>query len=172
MYYMTDDDTRYNTVDEVLESLVTAEYFEDDYESFDDYVNETTRIEVLGYRFDPSEVLYKLNEDAYTSEIRSWAEAEAEAQRDSYRYDLIALSDGETTWICGERVTAFEEEVEEGEYDCENYCHVDESSASPPVTMEDLEKLIEKRKAHEAEQAKENEEAENLFIGFMFPPTT
>ena len=170
MYYVTDNDTRFNTIDEVLESLVTAEYFEDDYDSFDDYVNETTRIEVLGYRFDPSEVLYKLNEDAYTSEIRSWAESEAEAQRDSYREDLEVLLDGQTTWICGERVTAFEEE--EQEHVCENYCPADESSVSPPVTMEDLEKLIEERKANEAKQAKENEEAENLFISFMFTSTT
>lgn len=161
MYYLIDNDPnqRYNSVDDVLDVCVTTEYYENDTDGFDDYLDEDNNIEVCGYDFNPSEVLKELNYDGYQNELRYWAERQAEDAKESLEYELENARHGEDVWVCDHRVYCYDDDDE------------DEEEAADTDGDEDVFALLEERirqqQESEAQQNEEDEKTGNEFLSAL-----
>lgn len=155
MYYLIDNDPdlRFTDVEEVLQYCVTSDYYEEDYDGFDEYLNEFGSVDVCGYEFSRSEILKELNGDAYSREMCSWAEARAEDDRESFYYDVNNLEPGSSIWVNDYEVFAYEDE-EEDELD-------------DPTNYELLEVKIYKQKQVEEAIHKEQEKTGNDFLSAL-----
>ena len=159
MYYLIDNDPgqRYNNVEDVLNVCVTAEYWEDDTDEFDEYLDEGNGIEIAGYDFSPSEVLREMNYDGYRRELQYWAVNKAEYSREDYRYELERADNGEDVWICDHRVYCYDDEVaEEDEY------NEDEDGDKASFAL--LEERIRQQREQETQLREEDRKTENDFL--------
>lgn len=159
MYYIINQDpeTRYEDFDTILEYCIPDESFSDDYEAFDEYLDQDGEIEVCGRYYYPSYILREIDNSAYEDEMCSWAENAVENAREEGMYDLRNLAVGAYTYINGERVDCFEDEPEENE----------EENTSEEL-LEELEIKINLQLTEERKESKEQEdrldEFKNLFM--------
>lgn len=158
MYYrINEDDREFESAEDVVDYLVTSEYYTDDEEGFNEYLDEEGYITVAGYDFLPSDILYNENRDAYMHELEEWAEAQAETARENFTYELERLNNGESTWVNGYTVTAYEDSETEGDTD------VDEEL----ISIAELEIQLQQRREEEARQHKEQEKSANDFLSAL-----
>ena len=164
MYYLIDNDEtrRCDSIDDVLDECVTAEYYEDDTDGFDEYLDEDQNIEICGYDFNPSEVLREMNYDAYQRELRYWAENRMESAKEDYEYELERASHGEDVWVCDHRVYCYDEEVEEDEETGDT-----DGDDLAQMALKLLEDRLAKEKEEEALRAKQDEQTENDFMSAL-----
>lgn len=157
MYYLidNDEDLKYYDISDVLDYCVTQEYFEEDTDSFCDYLNQDGNIDVSGYEFEPSDILYTMNSDAYYQELRYWAENQVESSKGDYEYELERALPGSSVYVCGYQVYVYEDENESDEEE---------------LSSEDYSKLEEKiarQKQDETRIKKEAEKTENDFLSAL-----
>ena len=161
MYYLIDNDPdrRYDNIDDVLDELVTVEYFESDTDCFDEYLDEDQSIEICGYDFNPSEVLREMNYDAYQRELTYWAENRVDGAKEDYEYELEHARHGEDVWVCDCRVYCYEDEEDEEEYD--------DTDDDDDLLFERLEKKILEQKAAEDQIAEEEKTTADDFLSVL-----
>ena len=117
LYYLVDndEDIRYEDGDEesCIEYCVDPDYFMDDEDGFDEYLNDTEeRIQVYGYNFNPADVLHT-DSDAYYEALRNWADCEVDNACDNARYEFNHCRDGDDACRlkdCRRRCVAFAHE--------------------------------------------------------------
>lgn len=162
MYYLINDDPdrRYDDIDAVLEECVTTEYFENDTDDFDNYLDEDQNIEICGYDFSPSEVLRGMNYDAYQRELTYWAEDRAQNAKDDYAYELNRAEDGEDVWVCEYRVYCYDDDEEDDE-------ETGDTDGDDSLAFKRLEDKLAKEKEAEALKAKQDKQTENDFLSAL-----
>lgn len=154
MYYLIDGnpDQRYDDIEDVLDYCVNSEYYEDDTDSFEEYLNCDGSIEVCGYSFLPSEILYECNHDAYQRELTTWAEEQVEYGRENERYELEHADSGDRVWVCNYEV----------------YVMDDGGDTDGDESLEDivaaLEEKLSQKKLDEEEEIKTEKKTENDFL--------
>ncbi len=163
MYYLinNDPDQRYDDVDDVLETCISTDYWTDDTEGFDEYLDDSDRVEVCGYEFNPSDVLKELNYDGYMNELRYWAENRAESEKEDCGYSLEHARNGESVFICGYDVYCYEEDDEDDE---DGYADTD---GDDRLVFEQLEKKIMEQQEAEALAAEKENAVGNDFLSVI-----
>lgn len=154
-YFLVDDDPdlRYDDEDELIEHCVSTEYFEDDDEGFDDWLNEEQgRIEVNGHSFYPSEILYSLDQEAYYEDKTNWAEDRAENEREEAYYNARHTRPGDSFYVCGSEVYVYEE---------------DEEYAVDPADAKDTISAINKQIEEDQRRQNEDKEREDAFASLF-----
>lgn len=114
MYFLVDNDPnlRFECAEDLVEEYVTADNIAEDEEQFDEMLSECySDYEVYGNSFSARDTL--INFGVYEETLQSWAEDKEEELRADAIYDLEHLSNGETTYVLGHRVYAYEEDEEE-----------------------------------------------------------
>ena len=161
MYYLVDndEDIRFDDVSDVLDYCVNSEYYEDDADSFNDWLDQEGTIEVSGYEFNPSEVLHDMNYDGYRRELRCWAEDRAESEREDAVYDLEHTAPGGECWICGYRVYVYDDNEEEDEEDNSEHEHIFDFAR--------LEEKLQQQKQEELNVSREEEKTADDFLSVL-----
>lgn len=156
MYFLIENDPnmRYDNIQDVIDNCVSDEYFENDSESFDEYLDQDGSIDVIGYDLYPSNILREMNYDAYMRELRSWAEDRAENEREEAEYRLERARNGDSVWICSYEVYCYEDEEKE-----------EEEEEKPNLDL--LEAKLLKQKEAEALVNIEQEKTANDFLSAL-----
>lgn len=164
MYYLinNDPDQRYDDADDVLDTCISTDYWMDDTDSFDEYLDDGNGVEVAGYDFNPSEVLKELNYDGYMNELRYWAENRADSEREDCGYALERARNGESVFICGYDVYCYEED--EDDEDENRYADTD---GDDRLVFERLEKKIMEQQVAEALAAEKEDAVGNDFLSVI-----
>lgn len=114
--YIVDGRERYDEddLDALLEYVCSVEYYSEDADAFDDYLNqEYSDIRIAGYTYSPAEVFYAVDPDAYSEAKYSWAANEADYYRGEYYHTIDSMDDGDEEEINGYRIVCCEEDTEE-----------------------------------------------------------
>lgn len=165
MYYLIDNDEnlRYDNIEDVLDYCVSVEYFENDTDGFNDYLNEDGSIEIEGYEYYPADILWHMDRDAYNRELHYWAENQIDDARENGEYELEHTSPGESCWICNSRVYVYDDDEDEEEEDNEESAEVTVKVSS----FEELEIKLTRQKEDEENILKEEENVANNFISAL-----
>ena len=158
MYYLLDNDpdSRYDNIDDVLDICVTSDYYEGDTEAFNEYLNEEGNIDVAGYDFAPSDILYTMDYNAYQQELSHWAENQVDYGKENYEYDLEHCLPGEWVYVCNYKVYVYDDEDEE-----------DENTETEDSAFDALEEKLIKQKQDEAKKLKEEKKIGNDFLSAL-----
>lgn len=161
MYYLIDNDPeqKYYDVSDVLNACITTDYWMDDTDGFDEFLDDGNGVEICGYDFNPSEILREMNFDAYCSELRSWAETRADSEREEGEYDLERARNGQCVYICGYDVYCYEEDDEDEEYG--------DTDGDDKLVFEQLEKKLLKEKEAEALEAEKDNAIGDDFLSII-----
>lgn len=161
MYYLIDNDPnmRYDNAEDVVEAYVTTDYYENNVDGFEEFLDEGNGVEVCGYDFSPSEILRELNYDAYQNELRYWAENEVENNKGDYQYELERASHGEQVWVCSHTVYCYDDDDDDEEESG------DTDGDEQLFAM--LEERIRKQKENEAQINEEEEKTGNEFLSAL-----
>ena len=157
MYYLIDNDEnlRYDDIEDVLDYCVTSEYYENDTEGFEEYLNEEGTVEVAGYEFEPSEILRELNYDGYQRELQYWAENQIEFGKENFEYDLRHTDPGEFAYIANYKVYVYADSEDEEEDEEDN----------PDMTA--LKEKLLQNKQEEEEIYHQEEKTGNDFMSLL-----
>lgn len=152
MYYLidNDEDLRYDDIEEVLEYCVNVDYFEEDRDGFDEYLDCNGDVDVAGYSYSPSQVLREMGD--YDDAISDWARDQVECNWSEYRWELGRLRDGQSCYVCNYEVYAYDDE---------------EAEEDEEITEEVVEKIevrVETQIQLEQETKEENKRLENEFM--------
>lgn len=158
MYYLVDNDPniRFDNIDDVLNYCVTSDYYEDDTDSFNEYLDEEGNVDIAGYEFAPSDILYSMDREAYHRELSYWAENQVDYGRESCEYDLEHCSPGERVWVCNYQVYVYDDEEEE-----------EEDEEAEDLAFDVLEERLIKQKQDEANKLKEEEKTSGDFLSTL-----
>ena len=161
MYYQIEDDTRtFDSAEDVVDYLVTVDYFEEDEDGFYDYLNESEgNVEVCGYEWPAGDVLKEMSNDAYYRELHYWAENRADDSKTDYVYELERLSHGEYADICGYNVYAYEEADEDEDED--------EAENATQLALELLEQKLSKEKEEKTIELTEQNKTADSFLSVL-----
>jgi hypothetical protein len=160
MYYLidNDEDLRFNDISDVLDYCVKSEWYENETDDFDEYLDSDGTVDVCGYEFYPSEILKEMNNSAYQEMLQDWAADMANEQRSESEWELERVSAGDNLWICGYRVYAYDEEEDNEEGD---------ENEEVDVTFDVLEERLEKQKQQEEAAKKEEEKTGSDFLSLF-----
>ncbi len=155
-YFLVDDDPdlRYDDEDELIDYCVSADYFADDTEGFDEWLDMDGRIDINGHSFMPSEILYAVDPDGYNEDKQSWAEDRAESERENARYEARHTRPGSSFYICGYDIYVYEEDDEPDESD---------DSDNIEDTISVINKQIEEAESRRREDQQREDAFESLF---------
>ena len=154
MYYLIDNDPdqRYeqDEEDNVKEECISTEYFENDEDRFDEYIDDTeSSIRIYGYEFAPSDVL-RSDEEIYQNALEDWASTMVNEEYSNAEYEFRNCSPGDSFWICNHEIFVYEDEEEE------------ELKSAGDITC--LKEQVEQQIKKEEDQRSENSRLEDAFM--------
>ena len=113
MIYRVNDDV-FHDIDAVLDYCIDEDYHSDDYDEFEDHVNDTYGyIDIAGERFYAYDILDKMDENTLDDLKDDYCEEENERDRDDARYGLEHVKPGD--WVECQGYTIYVEEEQEQE---------------------------------------------------------
>lgn len=144
MYYLVDDDPNIrfdeDQKEELIEYCIPDDKYDNCTDEFDEWLNdECGTIDICGYNYDASRILYDLDQDTYYSEFESWQEREVESEREDALYTLNHAEDRDRVYI--------------GEYTV--YIYRDEEAE--PLDEDSIDSVCSLAEQHIQEQQKEHE---------------
>ena len=167
MYYTVDDDDQRYTLDEVIERCITSEYWSEDTDAFDQYLDSDGPVEVRGYSFSPSRILYELDEEAYNDELYSWADESANEERRYRREDLENAEDGDEVYACDYTITCHADDEDEEEEDEDDPLMEEYKTGVYTFAFAELERKIQENQKTERVEAEKEAAAGKEFMSVL-----
>lgn len=157
MYFLIDDDPdkRYgeNEIDALLERCISAEYFEEDDDAFNEYLDQCyNNYEICGVEYSASQILREVDPDSYNQEKEYWASNEVDNEYENGRYELEHARIGGNIYICNYVISVYDDDDE------------DEDIEEDEDDIEEVETYVEAQTKQKSTSAQENEELENSFM--------
>ena len=117
MYYLIDNDPdqRYsdNQIEELLTVCIPDDKYEDDRDSFDNYLDEEYgSISINGINYYASRILYEMDYNDYTDAFEDRCRITVESDRDDADYTIRHLNAGNSAYIGDYIVYAYDDEEE------------------------------------------------------------
>lgn len=158
MYYLVNNEDRYDDIDSVLEACINQEYYEEDEDGFEEYIDCEGRVDVCGYEWYPSEILRNMG--VYDEELVHWAEGQVDNAYENYNYELRHAHVGDTVYVCNYDVDVCEDEIEPtGDTDGDEEIY--------KFSQQELEASIEETKAAEQKIYNEGLKSGENFASLM-----
>lgn len=113
MIYRVDDEVFYD-IDAVLDYCISEDYHSDDYDEFEDWVNEAYgSIDIAGERFYAYNILDKMDESTFYALKDDYCEEENDRDRGDARYELEHAESGDRVECQGYTIYVEEEKGQE-----------------------------------------------------------
>lgn len=163
-YYLIDDnaDMRYEEgeEEELLGQCISHDYFYENQEDFDEYLDYDGSVEVCGYYFYPSKILQEMDSEAYSREFDNWVDSQVDNAWQEARYDVEHTRPDGSFYVCQYEIYVYEEDDEDD---------IDESVQTEQLEdiMENIKQAMNSDAAAEEETHKENQRLEESFMSIF-----
>ena len=159
MYYQfDDDDRRFESIADILDYCVTVDYYMDDADGFDEWIEESEgTVEICGREFSPAEIFRSMDNYGYEQELQYWAEQQVDTNKSDYRYELEQMTPGDHIIVCNYTIYAYADEEDEDT----------DGDDLVAATLELLKQKLDKQKEDEARELAEQSKVDNDFLSAL-----